>query len=556
MKNQCKQEFAGSDEDASGDFELSFVDDRPIVPLDTCIGNFPPVQRPLHTDKLLNVFEVAEQGTRASVIVLAKSDKTANSLSARQTWFEEHGKHIASQLKNVECELEGNSYVASFAQLLGRVAINTPGRLRDVTDEWLSSSLERMRTYEESAGASGFSLPWTPSTVATQALFGEYYLSPFVLLHSSLAESQGALLRSLCNTSTLVKTLYWLLGGINLFDEGIEASLLSKWAPELSSHHAERLKAVIDGRINGTNLSYLVAELTKGLQVQMFQPPATPETKPAASRAPSAVQEKQGLSAIAGRQEIKQALLRLVMQYKQNSPAPQARNAAGFSVLLIGPSGCGKTYIANRLAEELDCMLIRVRPSDIASMFVRESLSRLRGFFDEAIKNKPCMLFFDDFDFLVPDRSRLSPEQDYRIEEFNELLTGLELAKEQGVFMAAATNQPFNIDRSVFHAGRFDKIVYVKPPDEQDRSELLLEYLRSNTLVPDFDSSLIADQLDGFSAADLRSLAASASDVSMSLGRCPISIPIVQQALKSISPSISTAIEQRFAKFIAKGYEI
>jgi hypothetical protein len=536
VKNQCKQEFAGSDDDASEEFELSFVDDRPIVPLDTRIGDLPAVQRPLHADKLLNVFEVAEQGQRNSVIVFAQSIDAAHSLAARQTWFEQHGKHIGSQLKQTTCELDGKNYVASFAQLLGRVAINTPGRLREVTDEWLCAALERMRTYEEAASDLGFHLALTPTVVSTQVLFGEYYLSPFALLDSTMAESHAALFRNLCSASTLVKTLYWLIGGINLFEEDAEAALLSKWAPDLSTHHAERLKAVIDGRINGTNISHLLSELNKGGQGSE----KTPMTVSADS---STDPEKRGLNGIAGRQSIKQTMLRL-----------KAHHGA-FSVLLFGPSGCGKTYVAKRLAEELDVMLIRVRPSDIASMFVRESVTRVRGFFDEAVKNKPCMLFFDEFEFLVPDRDRIFPGQEYKIEEINELLIGLELAKEQGVYVIAATNQPFHIDQSIFHGSRFDKIVYIDPPTEQDRIELLQAFLADDALVPNLDLSLIADQLDGFSAADLRTLASAASDVSTSLGRCPISLPILSQALTSIKPSISNETEQRFAKFISKGYE-
>jgi len=551
VKNQCKQEFEGSDQSPDDDCELSFVNSRPIVPLDTAIGDFPPVQRPLHADRLMHVFEVSEQGNRASVIVLTEQgEKTGASLmAAQQKWYAQHATNASSQIKQAEVELDGKTFASSYIQLLGRVAVNTPGKLREMTDESLKAGLERAAEYERAAHELGLLASFLPSTVVTHPLFGEYRMTPFALHDLSLTEKYGDLLKDIGGARTYVKLLYWLMAGINLFSEetsGKDPSLLSCWAPLISLRSAELLRQFLGEKDDHEKLEFAAI-------LQEFKKGDSPRSSVQA-KAPAAAADG-GLKRVVGMRQIKQTIEReLLLPVKDEKLFKEFGLSPVTSALFFGPSGCGKTHLAKHIAEELGVLMLQIRPSDIASMYVRESVLRLRSYFDEAIRNKPCLMFFDEFDCLVPDRNQLGPGQDYKIEEVNEILIGLEQAKEQGVFVIAASNQPFYMDHSIFRAGRFDKVIYVAPPDPDERVELLTYFLQPRLTMKDLDLESINERLDGYSVADLRALVDEAASISFSLGRAPISAAILGQAMSKVQASISSETERRFAKFIETGF--
>ncbi|MBX9720589.1 MAG: ATP-binding protein, partial [Candidatus Obscuribacterales bacterium] len=376
MKNQCKQEFAGSDDEPAEDVELSFVNSRPILPLDTVIGDFPPVKRPLHTDKLLQVFEVAEHGSRASVIVLARSGHPEQSILAQQKWFDLNTKFAATKIKQIETQVDGINYVASYCDLLGQVALNTPGKLRHVNDAWLLSSVERTLEFQKEAQDLGLVAALSPAVITAKPLFAEFYLAPFALIDDSWKKDNSELIKQLCGNHTYIKLLYWLIGGINLFDDCDETpSLLSQWAPELGIRNAEFLRASLE-RDDDFSLQNLFAELKKSSSKSSSTTASADDT----SKSPSVrTPVSGGLSRIVGKLEIKQVLAReLVAGTRDTDSSTLGSNNlnACTSVMFVGPSGCGKTFLAKALADELAVLLIQIRPSDIASMYVRESVLR------------------------------------------------------------------------------------------------------------------------------------------------------------------------------------
>lgn len=139
-------------------------------------------------------------------------------------------------------------------------------------------------------------------------------------------------------------------------------------------------------------------------------------------------------------------------------------------MLLYGPPGCGKTFIAQKFAEEIGCAVVHVTRSDIASIYVDGTVQKIRELFDGAKEAAPSILFFDEFESLVPDRRR-EMHQTSRA-EVNEFLTQLQSLSEHEVFVIAATNRPDFVDPAVLRSGRIDKLVFVPPPDVEARQAM------------------------------------------------------------------------------------
>ncbi len=539
MKNQCRQE--------SEDSELDFVMTRPVVSMDATVCNFPAVKRPLHSDNILNAFEVSEVASRGSVIVLEKNLSGAGNLEPYRKWVSQHSQYVASHVKHDVAELDGRQYIASYLQLIGQVSLNIPGKLRDVNDDWLLSSLQRAHNIKQESLEIGLIPSFTPSLTASCRLFGEFCVAPFGLMNADWSKKEGALVRNASSVATYLKLLYWLIAGINLFDENAESpSLLSKWSPLISLRSAEIFRASLSRPPDEVDFLHVLGELRNEIGGGAAPAKRDDETKPAV---------KAGLERVAAMRQIKHVLQREVIASVRDPASFASYGLTSVSsILFFGPSGCGKTHLAKCLAEELGLLAIQIRPSDIASMYVRETVMRIRECFDEAVKNIPCVLFFDEFDALVPDRHKLERSQDYRVEEVNEILTQLDLAREKGVFVVAATNQPFNMDRGIFQAGRFDKIIYIGPPEEDDRAELLEHFMHGRPAVADLDLQSFSSRLDGFSIADVRAVVEEAARLALFLGKAPISQSILGEALNRTPPSISREAERRFEKFIGQGY--
>lgn len=538
MKNQCRPE--------SEDSELDFVSSRPLLTMDSVVCAYPPVRRPLHCDGVLHAFEVEQPTPKSAVIVLERGGDQ-NDLSAclqdYRSWATGNAHYIANHSKFGVAEIDADQYIAGYFQLLGQCALELPGKFREANDEWLNAALQRVYGIKQQAAESGLSCAFTPSLTAGCRLFGELCVAPFGVFRESSFHDRRTM-KELSSAATFLKTLYWLIAGMNLFDENADApSLLSKWSFGISLRSAEIIRSVLD---KGAEV-----EFEHVLQELNVVANKSADTKKDNSRSDL----KSGLQRVAAMRQIKSTLQREVIASVKD-PASFANYGLSpvSSVLFFGPSGCGKTLLAKCLAEELGLLMVQIRPSDLTTMYARESVMRIRDCFDDAIKNAPCVLFFDEFDALVPERSKLERFQDFRVEEVNEILTQLDRAKEQGIFLIAATNQPFSMDRGIFQAGRFERVTYVAPPEEDDRVELLEHFMQGRPAMPDLDLEEFASRLDGFSVSDVRTLVEEASRLALFLGKSPISKAMLNQALSRVPASISRDTEKRFEKFIAHGY--
>ena len=263
--------------------------------------------------------------------------------------------------------------------------------------------------------------------------------------------------------------------------------------------------------------------------------------------------ERSGLDKVAGMHELKNLLRAEVVEPVRN-PEPYQRYGLSIpnGILLYGPPGCGKTYIARALSEELGHHFLEIVPSELASPYVHGSVIRIRELFDEAAQYAPSVVFIDEFEALVPVRSGLGGFQHHKAEEVNEILTHLNASADKRVFIIAATNQPEMIDPAVRRTGRLDKLIYVGPPDAEARKEMLLLHLRNRPLSDDFDAQLIADQLQGYSASDLKFLVDEAARDALQR-RTPISAESFQRSMTRIVASVPRESEIQYQTIAQRG---
>jgi len=174
----------------------------------------------------------------------------------------------------------------------------------------------------------------------------------------------------------------------------------------------------------------------------------------------------------------------------------------GGGILLYGPPGCGKTYLAKATAGQVNAKFINVGLNDILDMWIGNSEKNLHAIFDLARANTPCVLFIDEIDALGASRSDMKQSSGrHLINQFLQELDGIDNNNE-GVLILGATNTPWNLDPAFRRPGRFDRIVFVPPPDETSRESILKLKLK-NKPVDTIDYSQVAKKIEHYSGADI-----------------------------------------------------
>jgi transitional endoplasmic reticulum ATPase len=176
-------------------------------------------------------------------------------------------------------------------------------------------------------------------------------------------------------------------------------------------------------------------------------------------------------------------------------------------ILLSGAPGCGKTLLAKAIANESRVNFISVKGPALLSKYVGESERGVREIFRKARQAAPCIIFLDEIDALLPMRGVGSGDSHVSERVLSQFLAELDGIEElKGVLVLGATNRLDILDAAVLRPGRFDEIVEIPPPQEEDRREIFKVHLRGKPLAPGIDAAALAARTEGFSGAEIASV--------------------------------------------------
>ncbi|MEM1706910.1 MAG: CDC48 family AAA ATPase [Sulfolobales archaeon] len=219
-------------------------------------------------------------------------------------------------------------------------------------------------------------------------------------------------------------------------------------------------------------------------------------------------------------------------------------------ILLYGPPGCGKTLLAKAVATEANANFIAIKGPEILSKWVGESEKAIREIFRRARQVAPTVVFFDEIDAIVPVRGmRHDTEVTDRI--VNQLLAELDSIQNlKNVVVLGATNRVDLIDPALLRPGRFDRVIYVPPPDKKARYEILKIHTRNVPLGTDVDLEKIAELTEGYSGADLEALVREAVMMALreSFSVRPVENRYFIEAMKVVKPSLTSEIVNKYER--------
>ena len=208
-----------------------------------------------------------------------------------------------------------------------------------------------------------------------------------------------------------------------------------------------------------------------------------------------------GFGDVAGMDELKQLVTEGFINVLNNQECAKAYGITPPSMLFYGPAGCGKTFFAEKIAEEVDINFMKIVPDDLASTLIHGTQEKIGEVFRKAERKAPTLIFFDEFDAMVPRRT--NDDHNYQNGEVNEFLCMLNNAAERGVYVLAATNHPERIDKAVLRTGRIDEMIYVDMPDSKARESLFRLELSKLPVAEDVDFVKLADLTKGYNCSDI-----------------------------------------------------
>ncbi len=265
------------------------------------------------------------------------------------------------------------------------------------------------------------------------------------------------------------------------------------------------------------------------------------------------------LADVAGMQAVKRRLdLSIFALLRHSEMREYYRRSLRGGLLLYGPPGCGKTFIARATAGELGARFLPVGLSDVLDMYVGQSERKLHELFETARRNAPCVMFIDEIDALG--RRRALQRSGAERNLVNQLLAEMDgTAGNDGVFVLGATNHMWDVDTALRRPGRFDRTIFVGPPDADARRGVLAFHMRDRA-ADAIDWGVIVGATDGFSGADLAHLCETAAECAMEesiqVGRVrPIQMRDFRAALKEVRPSTRAWLEtaRDYAMFANEG---
>lgn len=224
-------------------------------------------------------------------------------------------------------------------------------------------------------------------------------------------------------------------------------------------------------------------------------------------------EEKVTFSDVGGLEQVKKQIRKkIITPFQKPSLFSRFKKRIGGGILLYGPPGCGKTLLARATAGECNAKFYNVAISDILDMYIGESERKLHAIFEQARANTPAVIFFDEIEALAAKRQHTREATSSKlVSQFLSELDGF-AQDNQGVLILGATNVPWALDPAFRRPGRFDRLVFIAPPDLDARIDIIKGLLKDRPGGESIDVASIAAKTSGFSGADLMNLIESAVD--------------------------------------------
>ncbi|MCG8651321.1 MAG: AAA family ATPase [Pirellulales bacterium] len=249
-----------------------------------------------------------------------------------------------------------------------------------------------------------------------------------------------------------------------------------------------------------------------------------------------------GFESVGGMESVKEEIrVKIIYPIEHADMYAAYGKKIGGGILLYGPPGCGKTHLARATAGEVRAQFMSIGINDVLDMWIGNSEKNLHALFEQARKSKPCVLFFDEVDALGASRADMKRSGGRQlINQFLSELDGVE-ANNDGVLCLAATNTPWHLDSAFRRPGRFDRVIFVPPPDQQARLEILQIQLEGKP-TDGVDLGKLATKTSDYSGADLKAIVDRAVEVKLTeavkTGRPkPITTKDLLAAVKAVRPS-------------------
>ena len=253
------------------------------------------------------------------------------------------------------------------------------------------------------------------------------------------------------------------------------------------------------------------------------------------------IKKGNGFSDVAGMSELKEQLQSDVIDLLKN---PEQAKALGLSLpnglLFYGPPGCGKTFFAEKFAEELGCNYQYVKCSDVASPYIHGGQGKIAALFDQARENAPTILFLDEVDAMITDRSKHNNVSEAG--EVNEFLAQINNCGECGVIVIGATNKPKDIDEAALRAGRLELKYYIPQPDLETRRAMFEINLRNRKVDFGIDYVKLAQLTENYVSADIKLIVDQAARLVFRRRLNCITMAILEEAIQNTKPSLTNDI--------------
>ncbi len=228
-------------------------------------------------------------------------------------------------------------------------------------------------------------------------------------------------------------------------------------------------------------------------------------------------------------------------------------------ILLFGPPGCGKTLLARAVATESEANFITIKGPEVFSKWVGESEKAIREVFRKARMASPAVIFFDEFDSLVPRRGLGYADSGVTARVISQLLTEMDgIVTLEDVVVIAATNRPDIVDPAILRPGRFDRLIYVPDPDEKARLEILQIYTKGMPLTKDVDLAQLTSMTKNYSGADIDAVCREAglNALRTDINAKEVSFADFKESLGKIGPTITSNMEAWYKSFIKKAWRM